>query len=69
MKRWWQSRTIWGAVAVLIAELARAFGLEVSEEEVGGLLMQIVTVAGALVAIYGRVQATARIRSAAAPKV
>lgn len=63
-KPWWQSKTIWSAVGILIVTILGAFGVEASEAdaaEIGAGLGSIVTGVLALVAIYGRIVARDRI--------
>lgn len=56
-KPWWQSRTILGAAAVLLAQAANALGLDVDEGHITEALTALVSAAGALLAIVGRVRA------------
>lgn len=60
-KRWWQSKTILGALAALIATAVRALAPEadVAEGEILGVLTQVAQTAGTLVAIIGRFKASA----------
>lgn len=70
MKQWWQSKTIWGAVVVILGLIAQGFGHQISDEDQASLvnlLAQIGESAGALFAIYGRTKATAKIGAPTAP--
>lgn len=66
-KRWWQSKTVLGALAALIATGIRALAPEsaVGEGEVLGVLTQVAQTAGAIVAIIGRFKADRRVVSKA----
>ncbi len=62
-KRWWQSRTILGALAALIATVVRFF-IPDTELEAGdflNMLTQASQLAGTVLAIVGRFQATRRV--------
>jgi hypothetical protein len=64
-KAWYQSKTIWGALIAVAAPLAHAAGLELNAETQGELTDIAVTFAGAiggLLALYGRIVASAPIR-------
>ncbi len=59
-KVWWQSRAIWGALIVIVAQGLRLAGIELGEAEQQQLVdaaLNIVTALGAALAIYGRVRA------------
>lgn len=58
MKPWWQSRTIWGALIVLIAQLARLVEIDVDVEGMTDAALSFATLIGAVLAWWGRVQAT-----------
>lgn len=60
-KRWWQSKTVLGALAALIATGVRALApeSEVAEGEILGVLTQVAQTAGMILAIVGRFQAAA----------
>ena len=60
-KRWWQSKTVLGALAALIATGVRALApeSEVAEGEILGVLTQVAQTAGMVVAIIGRFKASA----------
>jgi len=60
-KKWFESRTVWAGIVVLIATVAGAFGFELdvtAQGEITEYIMTVVTAVGALVAIVGRVKAT-----------
>lgn len=60
-KPWWQSKTILGALAVLLAAGASAAGIDLDEGTVTETLERVVTAAGAVLAIIGRITARAPI--------
>ncbi len=64
-KRWWQSRTILGALAALLATAVRTFWPDsaVDESQLLDLLLQGTQFAGMVLAIVGRVQAKTRVVS------
>jgi hypothetical protein len=61
-KPWWQSRTILGAVVVVISTVASMVGWSVDAGEVTELAVQGAALVGAGLAIYGRVRARRPIR-------
>ena len=59
-KKWYTSRTVWGAGIVLAATAAQGYGYfvgEVTQEQIVDCIMTVVAAIGGLVAIYGRVKA------------
>lgn len=62
-KRWWQSRTILGALAVLIATVVRFFipDTDLESGDFLNVLTQASQTAGAVLAIVGRLQAKSRV--------
>jgi len=63
-KKWWQSKTIWGAIITLIAVIAQLFGVKIDPALQQQLVTQITTIAagvGGLLALYGRIKADKRI--------
>lgn len=63
-KQWYQSKAIWGSLAVIISLVAAAFGFDIPKEEINGIVDQvfnlvpeIAALVGSLVAIYGRFKA------------
>ena len=68
-EKWYQSRTIWGAIIALVAFVFTFFGVTIVAEEQATILelvVQIATPMGALVGviltIIGRVKATKSIK-------
>lgn len=64
-KAWYTSKAIWGGIVAIVAALSSAiFGITLGAEDQEALVNVIATVAGAfggLLAIYGRVKASAPI--------
>ena len=61
-KRWYESKTVWGAIVTLLTLAANAFGLAIGAEEQAALLElapQLIGIGGALVALFGRLSARA----------
>lgn len=56
-KPWWQSRTIWGAVVVLAAQLLRLAEIEVDVDGMTDAALSLATLFGAVMAWWGRLQA------------
>lgn len=64
VKSWWASTTIWGAIGVIIVAVLSAFGADVADGDaaaIGSGLGSIATGVFALVAIWGRINASKRI--------
>lgn len=64
-KEWYRSKTIWGASVALAGAIAGLFGVETSVEANEALvaaLTNLATAVGALLAIFGRFQASEPIR-------
>lgn len=57
-KPWWQSTTILGALAVVIAMAVRVFVPDLEDKEVLDVLTLVSQLVGAIVAIVGRVRAS-----------
>lgn len=60
VKRWYQSKTIWGGLVALIAALAGLVGIELDAATGSALtvaLSQAAAAIGAIVAIVGRLEA------------
>lgn len=60
-KTWYKSRTIWGALIAVIASISSGFGLSIDEEsqkQMSEAIIQLIGALGAIVAIYGRLNAT-----------
>lgn len=62
-KPWWQSRTIWGLIATIVAGLAGRYGFEVDSEGLTNVLLQIIEVVGLALALFGTVRRTKSIDS------
>ena len=63
-KSWYFSKTIWGSLIAVAATVATAFGLnidEASQLQLTDAVLQLVTVAGSLFAVLGRLTASSRI--------
>lgn len=56
IKSWLQSRTIWAALVALSPVALQAFGFDLN-----AMLADVLTVAGALAAIYFRIKATKKL--------
>ncbi|WP_173931147.1 hypothetical protein [Chelativorans sp. Marseille-P2723] len=64
LKPWYLSRTIWASLVTIGAGLGGIFGLPASEIDNAALvdtLLQAITAASGLIAIFGRLKASARI--------
>ena len=60
-KNWYASRTIWGGIIAALASVFGGFGLSIdtgSQAELTDAAIQLVGAIGAVVAIYGRLNAT-----------
>lgn len=72
-KAWWESKTIWGIIIVLVPQVAKLIGIDVDvvvvenvEDTVQTLNLawnDIISVVGAIVAWWGRVKARFKIGS------
>ena len=63
-KKWYQSKTIWGSIAVMASLIAAAIGFDIPKEEINGIVDQVfnlvpevLALAGSVLAIYGRLKA------------
>jgi hypothetical protein len=56
-KPWWQSRTIWGALMVLVAQGALMFDISMDASAMTESALSLATLAGAVLAWWGRLQA------------
>lgn len=65
-KDFFASKTTWGAVALLIAPLLRAFGVEYQEQM---LVDALTTIAGLAVVVWGQFTRTKEITSVAGVEV
>jgi uncharacterized membrane protein len=68
-KKWWQSKTIWGAAITVAAVVAGFFGVDIPAEEQAVLtdsLVAVVSSIGALVgvgvSVYGRIKADTKLK-------
>lgn len=57
-KQWYMSKAIWGSIVAILASVIAMFGYSVPQEEMTEIIVQIVTVVGAAIALYGRIVAT-----------
>ena len=63
-KPWWQSKTIIGAaVAILAPVLGVVLKAEIPQEDLSDVIVGLVTAAGGILAIYGRVKANTEIQA------
>ena len=63
-KPWYASSTIWGALIAVAASLGGLIGINLSAQDQAALTeiaLQLASVGGALLAIYGRLRADRRI--------
>ena len=58
-KPWWQSRTIWGLIATIVAGLAGRYGFEVDSEGLTNVLLQIIEAVGLALAFVGTIRRSA----------
>jgi len=60
-KQWYKSRTIWGALLAVAASFMGLFSInfdETAQMDIADTLVQLSSVIGSMVAIYGRLGAT-----------
>ena len=65
------SRTVWGVVIALGAQVADRWGFRIDQElqdQTVDIILQVVSVAGAALAIYGRVKATKQLSLTGGPQ-
>jgi uncharacterized membrane protein len=65
MKKWYASKTLFGAALASAAGIAGLLGYTVSPDEVAnieGALVSIISIVGGLLAAYGRIKATKEIK-------
>ena len=65
LKGWYQSRTVWGAIVAVFASCAHLAGFDIGTEDQRQIVDAVITIAaagGGLVAIYGRIFASKRLR-------
>lgn len=59
-KKWWESETVWGGIAAIIAGL---WGFTAQEQiEIANALVSVATGIAGVMAIHGRKRATKRIK-------
>ncbi|MBF0139809.1 MAG: hypothetical protein HQL74_05965 [Magnetococcales bacterium] len=68
-KHWYQSRTIWGAVILILSRFAPSLGLEVDPGSLTDLANSAADLAGVSMVLYGRVKAERPIRLSAPKEV
>lgn len=68
-KPWWQSRAIIGALVIVAAQGLRLTGLEINTEALTDAIVSALTLLGAALAWWGRVQASQPISRRVAPGV
>ena len=61
-KPWWQSRTVIGALVVIVSSAAGLYGIQIDVGALTEIILQILALSGGVVAIYGRVKAERPIR-------
>ncbi|MDQ0319615.1 hypothetical protein QO002_001753 [Pararhizobium capsulatum DSM 1112] len=65
LKGWYQSMTVWGALVAVLASCAHLAGIEIGTQDQRQFVDALTTIAaagGGLVAIYGRISASKRLR-------
>lgn len=63
-KRWWESKGVWGGLIAIAAAIGGLFGYDVTADDQTAIIEAvagIAGIAGALIAIWGRVRARKRI--------
>jgi len=58
-KPWFMSKSLWGAVVVIVAAAAKVYGVDVGDEQ--GWLVDLMILNGGIFALYGRVKAVKKI--------
>ena len=64
MKTWYQSKTVWGALLTIGASFANAAGYDIApadQVDFSERITTIITAAGGLLALYGRLSASKRL--------
>ena len=64
-KVWYESKTIWGALIAIFASIINGLGFDldtVSQSQLADSVIQLIGAIGAILAIYGRLNATDVIR-------
>jgi hypothetical protein len=65
VKKWWQSKAVWGGLIAVGSAVAGAFGIVVDEptqEQIAEYAVVIAGAVGGLLAIYGRLKADKKLR-------
>jgi len=66
-KPWWQSRTVLGALVVLLASGLRLAGVDVDQQALTSLVLDAVSLLGGALALWGRIAASRPIRRRVLP--
>lgn len=61
-KPWWQSRAIWGALAVIISQVLAMVGVSLDAPAITEILFQAAGLVGGILALVGRIGAQQPIR-------
>ena len=64
MKQWYLSKTVWGALLAILANLLPAMGMDLdagSQDQLADDLVSLAGAIGGLIAIYGRLTAEKRV--------
>ena len=61
-KKWYQSKTIQGAVIQVLVLLSLMLGLDLGDQEATTLIQSVFGGIGAIMTIYGRIVANAKIK-------
>ncbi|MBK1710764.1 hypothetical protein [Marichromatium gracile] len=61
-KPWWRSRAVIGALVVVLAQVASAAGITLDSAALTDALVELISLVGAGVAIWGRVRARVPLR-------
>ncbi|TPW29436.1 hypothetical protein FJU08_13955 [Martelella alba] len=66
VKKWYLSKTVWGAMITILASLAKIGGVDVDagiQTEILNSVMALVTAGGGLLALFGRISATKSLKA------
>ena len=64
-KNWYESRTVWGSVAAILAGVGAAFGVDFDgslQEDLTEVLFSLASTVGGALALIGRFTATSRLK-------
>ena len=64
-EKWYESRTVWGAIGTIIVLLGGQLGYKISSEELQAFIVTVMSLVGsvtAAIAWYGRIKATKKIK-------